>query len=69
MGPEDADWIDPAAGAVLAVIFWSILLIMILVSLRRAKVRRDRLQRFREDVGRREAYIQRELDKENDDVQ
>lgn len=51
------DNIDPAVGIPLTVFLWTLLLVITLVSLRRAKVLRDKKRRIRSRASRRESFI------------
>lgn len=52
------DYIDPAFGIPLAVILWTVLLIVTLASLRAAKLRRDKKFLADRRAKRRETHIQ-----------
>ena len=52
------DYLDPALGIPLAIILWTLLLIIVLVQLRRAKVRRNKAARIARRIAYRESYIQ-----------
>lgn len=51
------DYIDPAFAWPLIVILWVLLIVITLVSLRRAKIKRDKQRRREEYLRRRETYI------------
>lgn len=69
---DDPTWIDPQGAIPVIIILWVIVIMMILVSSRRAKIRRGRQARIQADQRRhaayRESYIQAELDKEEEEI-